>query len=179
MPTARSQNQELSRRFSKWLLVQGYSRSTWCRYLQSVSDFCGFLGTRGVAKATHFDVQEYLAACARKGASARAVRYELCALRLFFDFLNLGGLVMWCPPRMVRLPRFRAPLPQVLSLGQVSKVLAAAKKGYERTLLELFYGTGCRTGEVRSIRVEDVDLGGDGFVWTASGANATCFFQSA
>jgi len=158
MPTAQQVNRELTRRFSKWLLAHHYSRSTWLRYSRSVEDFRGFLGKRGITKATHFDVQEHLAVCARKGASARAVRYELCALRLFFDFLNLGGLVMWCPPRMVRLPRFQPTLPMVMTVKQVFKLLGAAREGYERTLLEVFYGTGCRTGEVRTMRIEDIDF---------------------
>lgn len=84
MPCARTLNQELTRRFCRWMLVQKYARSTWSRYGQTVSDFCCFFGKRRITRVTHFDVQEYLAVCARKGASARAVRYELCALRLFF-----------------------------------------------------------------------------------------------
>jgi len=28
----------------------------------------------------------------------------MSALRCFFDFLNMGGLISWSPPRFVRLP---------------------------------------------------------------------------
>jgi len=151
-------NNELAARFARWLLVQKYTRSTWFRYSLTIRNFSDFLNDRGLTQTTHFDVQEYLAHCARSGASARAMRYELCALRHFFDFLNLGGLIKWNPPRMVRLPRFQPTLPQVLTQRQTAKLLAAAKNAYERTLLEVFYGTACRTNEVRTMKIEDIDF---------------------
>jgi site-specific recombinase XerD len=151
-------NSELVTRFSRWLLVQKYSRSTWFRYSLTIRKFSDFLNDQELTQTTHFDVQEYLAQCARNGASARAMRYELCALRHFFDFLNLGGLIKWNPPRMVRLPRFQPTLPQVLTLRQTAKLLRAAKNAYERTLLNVFYGTGCRTNEVRTMKVQNIDF---------------------
>jgi site-specific recombinase XerD len=158
MTSPQDLNAELTARFARWLLVQKYTRSTWLRYSLTIRNFADFLNDKGLAQTTHFDVQEYLAHCARNGASARAMRYELCALRHFFDFLNLGGLIQWNPPRMVRLPKFQPKLPQVLTLRQTAMLLGAAKNAYERTLLEVFYGTGCRTNEVRTMKIKDVDF---------------------
>lgn len=70
----------------------------------------------------------------------------------------MGGVISWCPPRSVRLRRIRRAPPRVLTERQMQALLSAAKDLHERTILEVFYGTGARAGEVRTMKVEDVDL---------------------
>jgi site-specific recombinase XerD len=119
------------------------------------------LGPMSVASSaretTHLDVQEFLARSAQKQHASRFVRHQLYALRVFFDFLNLGGLVKWVPPRVVRLRRIERQIPSVPTKEQVENVMGAACTDYERALLEVLYGTG-RTGELRLMRVENIDF---------------------
>ncbi len=82
----------------------------------------------------------------------------MSALRCFFDFLNMGGLISWSPPRFVRLPPLKRRVPRVLTENQMRLLSSAARNLHERTMIEVLYGTGARAGEVRSMRVEDVDL---------------------
>lgn len=82
----------------------------------------------------------------------------MSALRCFFDFLNMGGMVAWSPPRFVKLPQIRRPPCRVLSETQMRKLSAVTRDLKERALIEVFYGTGARAGEVQSMRVEEVDL---------------------
>ena len=96
----RAFNLELVKRYERWLIVQRYAVQTRYHYGRCIHKFVAFCGSRGVLRTNHFDVQEFLAASAAKGASAKAIRGELYALRVFFDFLNLGGLLKWVP----RLP---------------------------------------------------------------------------
>jgi len=116
------------------------------------------LHPKKVIKVTHFDVQEFLAYSAAQGKRPRLVRDQLYALRVFFDFLNLGGLVKWAPPRVVQMRPLEKHVPHVLTKEQVDKLLGAACTDYERALLEVLYGTGCRTGELRSMRIEEIDF---------------------
>ena len=64
----------------------------------------------------------------------------------------------WSPPRFVRLRRLKRTVPRVLTEKQISLLLSGARDLHERTMIEVLYGTGARAGEVRSMRVEDVDL---------------------
>ena len=82
----------------------------------------------------------------------------MSALRCFFDFLNMGGIINWSPPRFVRLRRLKRAVPRVLSQKQMHTLLSVTRDLHERTMIEVLYGTGARAGEIRSIRVEDVDL---------------------
>lgn len=156
--TGRALNEELVRRFSRWLFALNYSRCVLDKYPRTVRRFAAFLFPRKVVKVTHFDVQEFLAHSAAKGQRPKLVREQLYALRVFFDFLNLGGLVKWAPPRVVQMRPLQRHVPRVLVKEQIDKLLGAACTDYERALVELLYGTGCRTGELRSMRIEDVDF---------------------
>lgn len=150
--------EELTKRYERWLLVQRYAPQTRYYYPRSVRKFTAFLHGKPVLKTTHLDVQEYLAQCAATGQSPKAVRGELYALRVFFDFLNLGGLVKWVPPRNVKLRRMPRRIPVFLKQTEIHKLFSVARTRHERALLEVLYGTGCRTGELCTMRVEDIDF---------------------
>jgi site-specific recombinase XerD len=146
------------KRYEQWLLVQRYAPSTRYAYPRTVRKFTSFLKRKNILKTTHHDIQEYLARCAVDGRSPKHVRSELYALRVFFDFLNLGGLVKWTAPRFVKLRPLRPHLPKVLTQTDLHKLLRATRTQHERALLEVLYGTGCRTGELRNLQIEDIDF---------------------
>ncbi len=158
MKSSHSLNLELERRYMRWLVVQRYAAQTRYHYGRSVAKFLSFLRGKCVLRTTHFDIQEHLGNCATSGESPKQVRGELYALRVFFDFLNLGGLVKWVPPRFVKLRRIKRQIPRVLSSREVRQLLKATRTRHERALLELLYGSGCRTGELRNLRIEDLDF---------------------
>ncbi len=58
----------------------------------------------------------------------------------------------------MRLRRLKRTIPRVLTEKQISLLLSGARDLHERTMIEVLYGTGARAGEVRTMRVEDVDL---------------------
>ncbi len=151
-------NEDLAARFTRWLVVQRYSPCVRYRYPRTVRQFSNFLSPKRILKANHLDVQEFLAKSASQGLSPKTLRSELHALRLFFDFLNLGGLVKWVPPRIVKLRTLPRQIPRFLTQHELSSVLGAAATKHERALVEVLYGTGCRTGELCSMRVENIDF---------------------
>jgi site-specific recombinase XerD len=158
MPSAKEFNTDLASRFARWLRVLGYSTNTNRYYSGSVESLCQFLKDIPATEVTHLDIRDFLASIAQGGLKQPTIWRAMCALRCFFDFLNMGGLINWSPPRFVRLRRQRRPVPRVLTEKQVSRLLSAASNLHERTMIEVLYGTGARVGEIRSMRVEDVDL---------------------
>lgn len=154
----RSLNEALAGRFTRWLLVQRYSACTRYRYPRTIRQFSSFIEPKKLLSVNHLDIQEFLARSAVKGATPRFVWGQLHALRVFFDFLNLGGLIKWVPPRMVKLRPLPRHTPKVLTNEQLSNVMGAASTNHERALVEVLYGTGCRTGELRTMRIENIDF---------------------
>jgi site-specific recombinase XerD len=127
-------------------------------YTRAVREYVKFLGGRFATQSNHLDVQEFLAEQAAKGILPRTVLYKLYSVRVFFDFLSLGGLINWSPPRIVHMRRVERRVPPVLTVKQVRRLFRAVRTIHERALLEVLYGTGCRTGEVRTMLIEDIDF---------------------
>jgi site-specific recombinase XerD len=153
-------NFDLAFRFGRWLRVQDYGCETRRLYLASVMSLCQFLDEMPATDATHLDIRDFLALIAARGHKPATIHREMYALRSFYDFLNMGGLINWSPPRFVRLRRVERNVPRVLTEKQTNRLLSGSRTLQERTMLEVIYGTGARAGEVRSMRVEDVDLKG-------------------
>jgi site-specific recombinase XerD len=151
-------NDDLTRRFARWLRIQEYAAHTNRHYLASVVSLCRFLDDIPATEVTHLDIRDFLALVARRGVRRATIWRAMSALRCFFDFLNMGGLIAWSPPRFVRLPPLKRRVPRVLTEKQMHLLSSAASDLHERTMIEVLYGTGARAGEVRSMRVEDVDL---------------------
>jgi integrase/recombinase XerC len=151
-------NEELVRRFDRWLFTQKYTDPTRERYVSVVLRFCSYFRTRSVITANHFDIREFLAVQSTQGDGLPTLRGKLYGLRIFFDFLNMGGLVRWVAPRLVAVRPSAPKLPRFLSEMQIYKLLRATRNSRDRALVELIYGTGCRTCEITSMRVEDIDF---------------------
>jgi integrase/recombinase XerC len=151
-------NSELAERYSRWLTIQRYSPITCRLYRNAVSRFCRFLGPTSALRCTPREIQNYLIHFAGQKPRDRALQGECYALRIFYDFLAMGNLVIWSPPRMVKLRTPRRHIPNVLTENQISRLMRAARNPQERAILEVIYGTGCRTGEILSMRVENVDF---------------------
>jgi len=158
MPSAREFNASLVSRFGRWLRVLEYTHETHRLYLGNIRSLCQYLGEVPATQVTHLDIRDFLATVAQKGVKQSTVWRAMCALRCFFDFLNMGGLINWSPPRFVRLRRLKRVPPRVLTEKQVRALLLATRNLHERTMIEVLYGTGARPGEIRNMRVEDVDL---------------------
>lgn len=86
------------------------------------------------------------------------ILHQLGALRGFFDFLYLGGIVDNVAPRFLRARTPVRKLPKTLTQSQMRKFIATADNARDRALAEVFYATGCRVGEVTAIRVERIDF---------------------
>ncbi len=104
------------------------------------------------------DVSDFITSNLRKTWGDSVVNSRLAALRTFFDFLYMGGVVNTVPPRFIRPRKVTKKLPKVLTTAQVQRLLERTTKPRDRAFLEFLYATGCRQIEALSLRVEDVDL---------------------
>ncbi len=151
-------NREMASRFGQWLASQQYSKSTTDHYTSLVRKLCDYLGDRSLASVTPFDIGDFLHHL--NGRSVRTAQFSnvLVALRCFFDFLYLGGVVDSLAPRYVRNRPRERKLPRALTLRQVRALFRQARNRRDRALFEVLYATGCRVGEVVTIRLEDIDF---------------------
>lgn len=123
----RATNNELAEQFREWLICQRYSRTTHGVYNRVVARLLRYCGRRRVASLTHLDIRAFISEVSERDLSADVVHRYIWALRSFFDFLCLNGLVIEVAPRLIR-PR---PLPRTilraLSQANVRRLLHGAK----------------------------------------------------
>src|SRR5579863_2144509 len=151
-------NLELTRRFMRWMEIQHYARGTKHQYQTILSAFRESLGEKLATHATHDDVLEFLTSEATRGRSLQSLHNRLDSLRVFYDFLKLGGMEHLSPARLIRLRHVQRKIPRILSEDDVRRLIAHSQTRRDRVLLELLYCTGCRLGEVAAIKVENIDF---------------------
>jgi integrase/recombinase XerD len=127
MLSTKELNFDLAFRFGRWLRVQHYGFETQRLYLASVMSLCQFLDEMPATEATHLDIRDFLALIAAKGHKPATIHREMYALRSFYDFLNMGGLINWSPPRFIRLRRVQRNVPRVLTEKQIDRLLSATQ----------------------------------------------------
>jgi integrase/recombinase XerD len=149
---------------------RGLSRNTLEAYRTDLLQFGRFLDERGVSavEASPRDVSDFLTQLAAgngsgKPASPATVHRKAACLRSFYRHLRREGVRDSDPAASLSPPRRGRKLPQVLTRGEVEKLLSRPK-GTEpaalrdRALLELMYACGLRASEAIGLEVGDVDL---------------------
>lgn len=147
---------------------RGASRNTIEAYRRDLEDYAGFLARRGSGPlvASREEVTGFLAALEAEGLAASSSARKLSAVRQFHKFLCTDGLRGDDPTRILASPKPRRPLPQVLSIEEVDRLLrlAEAEVGLDQSaakraaafrlyvLLELLYATGMRVSELVSLK---------------------------
>jgi integrase/recombinase XerD len=142
---------------------RGAARNTLDAYERDVCDYIIFLGNRAVADATSDDIRGWLADIASRGLKASSAARRLSAVRQFHRFLYTEGLSGTDPSAALQGPRQGRPLPKIVSVAAVERLLETARLACEvegltpagrlralrmRCLIEMLYATGLRVSEL-------------------------------
>jgi integrase/recombinase XerD len=142
---------------------RGAGANTLEAYGRDLADLTEHLGSRGIAKATTDDLRRYLASLAKRRFKPSSVARRLSALRQLYRFLYAEGKRSDDPAAVLEGPKRGRTLPKVLSIAEVDKLLAAARRAAEDTklphaarlraarlncLIEVVYATGLRVSEL-------------------------------
>ncbi|RUT29452.1 site-specific tyrosine recombinase XerD [Arsenicitalea aurantiaca] len=147
---------------------RGAAPNTISAYRRDLEAYCAFLASRrrGVLDAVREDVTAFMADLAAEGLAPSSSARRLSAIRQFHKFLSADAVRPDDPTRIVPRPRIGRPLPKVLSVEEVGRLLARAEaeagQGDDEdaqglslrlyVLLELLYATGMRVSELVGLR---------------------------
>ena len=148
------------------------SRNTVCAYRVDLTDWKSFCDEKG---RPFYPVEpelltRYMAKLAAAGMSEGTRMRRAAALSGFSKYLIYDGIVESIP-ELSPLPKIEKTLPQVMTEGEVERLLdscvevgeskkkiAAALR--DRTIIEMVYGCGLRASEVCSVKLSDIDDAG-------------------
>jgi len=136
--------------FMDYLVDEGYSPRTVKSYISALRKMLS--SVPDVSKITSADVAKMLA-----GYSGRSLSSRQSALKLFFEWLSLSGVV--CSTVMAGIPssasvRKCSPVPEedVFVIEEALHRLPAVKRAFFTAILEL----GLKPGEALNLRAEDI-----------------------
>lgn len=150
---------------------EGSSPHTVRNYRIDLLQFLDFLqrvspetpGATRLDRVEPLTIRAFMASLRRRGRSAVTVARKVASLRSFFQFCCRRGRLGWNPAALVATPKIPKPLPRHLTVDQAFQLLATPQGGgplvlRDRAILELFYTSGIRLGELCGLTVDDVDL---------------------
>lgn len=143
----------LRKRFIEDLRIRHYADRTIEIYVYCVAQFAKFFG-RSPEDLGEDEIREYQRYLAEdKKASWAFFNQTVCALRFFYTkTLGKDWLV-----RHIPFPRKERRLPEVLSVDEVSRLLANVRALKQRTILETMYASGLRLNETLKLETSDID----------------------
>jgi len=158
--------------FITYLQVErGLAENTISAYSRDLVRFITYLESRNVKaeKTSRIIIRDYLGTLTTE-LSKRSQARNISAIKTFFRFLVSEGRLKENPARLLETPRIQQKLPDVLSLGEVERLLlqpdiTTPLGQRDRAMLELLYATGLRVSELVHLRLLDVNLEA-GFVKT-------------
>ena len=151
---------------------RGAAKNTIEAYRRDLEDYAAFLSSKEARPTTaaREHVVGYLSSLTAEGLSASSTARRLSALRQFHRFLCADNIRPDDPTRIVASPRARRPLPKVLSVAEVDRLLSTAEAEANAdaspqkqalalrlyVLLELLYATGMRVSELVGLKRQAV-----------------------
>jgi site-specific recombinase XerD len=145
--------------FLKDIKIRGDSETTRVSYRATCSDFLNFIEGLPLASVRPRDIRDYLAWRFQQGASHNTLAQLRYALGAFFKFLERVEAVTISPCRAVPVRKWKRPLPHVLSVAQVEKLIQAARTPRDQAIITVFYSSGCRLSELCGMRIENIQRG--------------------
>lgn len=145
---------------------QGASPHTLAAYRRDLLRCTAFLRERGATSAAEVTpalLREYVYHLKDEGLAGSSIRRAMSAIRSWFRILLAEEVIAEDPTERLAPPRAGRPLPGVLSVDEVMRLLAAPSLDdrlafRDRAMLELGYGAGLRVSEWITLDVRDVLL---------------------
>lgn len=165
------------------------SKNTLDAYARDLDDYAVFLEGKksDFLKAQTQTIRDYLSALAKRELAAASVARKLSAIRQLHRFLYTEGKRSDDPAAVLEGPRRGRPLPKVMSVEEVTKLLACAhelasqggddKEAAARrlralrlaALLELLYASGLRVSELIALPASAARMKGDAIIVRGKG----------
>lgn len=144
------------------------SKNTLESYGRDIKQFLTYLHNNNVdfVAVKKANVISYVIYLQKEGKAVASISRSLASIRAFYHNLVKNRIVSYDPTLDLESPRIEKKLPQVLTIGEVEKLLALpnpmeAKGARDRAMLEIIYATGIRVSELIDLNLGDinVDLG--------------------
>ncbi|MBI2820469.1 MAG: tyrosine-type recombinase/integrase [Acidobacteria bacterium] len=145
--------------FQDRLRQRNFSTHTIRSYTFAVSQYLAFLRSQDPRDNARLRTRHYLENMMVRGLSQRTIAHHLTILREFYRHLNREGIIDRNPILELPMRRgYQRKLPRFLTENEIARLFSYHHSKRDRAMLEFFYSSGCRVGEIVQLQVEDLDF---------------------
>jgi integrase/recombinase XerD len=166
---------------------RGASFNTLASYGRDLEDYEAFLITEGVApeQSSTPNIRAYLADLTSRGLASASVARRLSCIRQFHRFLYVEGHRGDDPAAVLEGPKRTRPLPKVLTVEEVDRLIASAharaaeevpslgeraRRVRTACFIELLYATGLRVSELAALPASAAGTKGEAIIVRGKGS---------
>ncbi|MCP2619590.1 site-specific tyrosine recombinase XerD, partial [Candidatus Aminicenantes bacterium AC-335-K20] len=145
-------------------IEKGLSSNTIQSYRRDLEKLKLFLEKKcSIEKATGKDISNFIQHLGKLNLSSRSIARCLSAIKNFYKFLILEGIIEVNPTLNISSPKIWFTLPRYLTFDEVEKLLSSPDESSEiglrdKAILETMYATGLRVSELISLKLSDLNL---------------------
>lgn len=147
-------------------IERGLAQNTIISYRYDLIKYISFLKKRKVNSFNQTNkvlVNNYFAYLRGKDLEINSISRNLVAVKMFYRFLLMEGLIKEDITSLIEFPRVSKKLPHALSLREINLLLDKANfKGKlglrDQAILELLYATGMRVSELIYLKINDLNM---------------------
>jgi integrase/recombinase XerD len=147
-------------------IERGLAQNTIISYRYDLIKYISFLKKKKIGSFNQTNkvlVNNYFVFLRGKGLEINSISRNLVAVKMFYRFLLMEGLIKEDTTSLIEFPRVSKKLPHVLSSREINLLLDKAnfkvKLGLrDQAVLELFYATGLRVSELIYLKINDVNM---------------------
>ncbi len=157
-------NQDWIERFLQYLRIEkGVAENTIQSYKHDLAMYREHLDSTRLVEARPADVSGFLKFLYVRKLKPRSATRAFAAVRGLHKFLILEKATEQNPTITVERPKWWKPLPNVLALEEVDRLLASPKEDTsrglrDRAMLEVLYATGLRISELLGLKLNGVNV---------------------
>ena len=154
-------------RFEQYLReVKQASENTVQSYRRDLMQMITYLEEKEIreaAKVTKTSLHGYILHMEEQGKAATTISRMMAAMKAFFNYECMQACIRRNPAESLHAPKVEKKAPVVLSVDQVSALLAqpsgqTPKEIRDKAMLALLYATGIRVSELVGIQMEDINM---------------------
>lgn len=173
----------LIEKYLKYLHIErNASNHTVVSYKTDLNAFLQFIASTehistekvNVAIITRLTIRLWLGELSEQGMAKSTIARKVAAIRSFFKYCFKRGHIEKNPAHLLIVPKKEHSLPKTATIEDIERMMDAVDittvKGLQdRTILELFYGTGIRLSELTGLNLTDVDFRKNQLIITGKG----------
>ncbi|MDR0872634.1 MAG: site-specific tyrosine recombinase XerD [Prevotellaceae bacterium] len=144
-------------------LEKSLSKNTIMAYTRDVSKLLAYFSDKGIdGKQASFDnLTAFIQYLSEADNSPRSRARAVSAIRCFYEYLVLEKEIAADPAELLETPKIGLHLPQVLSLSEIDRIIAAIDLSHpqgqrNRAIVETLYSCGLRVSELTDLRLSNI-----------------------